>query len=162
MEEEQKKNNTEEESTLAALRELERLSDEEDDEIEISLKSVLGGDILRSRALRSQVLFMMFIVALTMMYTANRYSSQQDVLLIDSLRLQLQDAKYNVMTQSSELLNLTRQSNIEKRLKGTADSVLQTPVTPPYLIPTHEGQNATEVVDPSMLGEQEEEENPTV
>lgn len=109
-------------------------NEDEDDAGEFSLKSILGGDILQSRFILKQVLFIFYLVVLCLIYTANRYSSQQDAILIDSLRTHLQDVKYNVMTQSSELLNLTRQSNIEKLLQNTQDSLLHNPVTPPYLI----------------------------
>jgi len=66
--------------------------------------------------------------------------------------------KYNVMTQSSELMNFTRQSNIEKLLKQTNDSTLQNPTTPPYLIRT-DGQNPEPVI---QQPEAEEEGEPTV
>ncbi|MBQ0021866.1 MAG: hypothetical protein KBT29_01365 [Prevotellaceae bacterium] len=107
---------------------------DENDMGEISIKSILGGDFLMSKLVMKQVLFVMFCVALTIVYTGNRYDSQQDAILIDSLRSHLQDVKYNVLTQSSELMNLTRQSSVEKVLKGTKDSILQNPITPPYLI----------------------------
>lgn len=107
---------------------------DEDDMGEISIKSILGGDFLMSKLVMKQVLFVMFCVVLMIVYTGNRYSSQQDAILIDSLRSHLQDVKYNVLTQSSELMNLTRQSSVEKALRYTKDSVLHNPITPPYLI----------------------------
>jgi hypothetical protein len=75
-----------------------------------------------------------------LIYTGNRYDSQQDIILIDSLRNRLQEVKYNVLTQSSELMNLTRQSNVEKRLRDTPDSLLRNSITPPFLIKTHDHQ----------------------
>jgi len=117
-----------------AIEALKKFTDEEDDMGELSLRSVLGGDILQSRFIRKQVIFIMFCVLLTLFYTGNRYSSQQDAITIDSLRTELQKVKYNVLTQSSELMNISRQSNVERRLKQTKDSVLETPITPPYLI----------------------------
>lgn len=130
---------------------------DEDDMGEISLKSILGGDILGSKFVLKQIVFVMFCVTLTLLYTANRYSSQQDAILIDSLRTKLQDVKYNVMTQSSELMNFTRQSNIEKLLHQTNDSTLHNPTTPPYLIKI-DGQDT----EPLIIEEEEEEEEPTV
>ncbi len=117
-----------------AIEALKKFTDEEDDMGELSLRAVLGGDILQSRFIRKQVIFIMFCVLLTLLYTGNRYSSQQDAITIDSLRTELQKVKYNVLTQSSELMNISRQSNVERRLKQTKDSVLETPITPPYLI----------------------------
>ncbi len=108
--------------------------DDEDDMGEFSLRAILGGDILQSRFILNQVMFIIFCVAMALAYTGNRYSSQQDSIIIDSLRNRLQEVKYNVMTQSSELLNISRQSNVERRLRQSKDSVLETPLVPPFLI----------------------------
>ena len=121
---------TGEEAVVEAIRKY----TDEDDRGEISLKSILGGDILGSKFFLKQVIFVMFCVILMLLYTGNRYASQQDAILIDSLRTDLLNVKYNVMTQSSELMNLTRQSNVEKMLKNTKDSILQNPMTHPFLI----------------------------
>lgn len=119
-----------------AIEALKKYTDEDDDDDmgEISLRAILGGDILQSRFIMKQVLFIMFCVLLMLLYTGNRYSSQQDAITIDSLRTRLLEVKYNVMTQSSVLMNKMRQSNVERELRHTKDSVLQTSITPPYLI----------------------------
>ena len=113
---------------------IKRYVEDEEDEDEfggISLKSILGGDILQSKFFVRQVIFVLFVVALMLAYTANRYNSQQEIITIDSLKLKLQEERYNVLTQSSELLNLSRQSNIEVKLKENGDSALVNPTTPP-------------------------------
>lgn len=111
------------------------ISDEDEDDLgEISFKSILGGDLLQSRFFRRQVMFIFFVAGLLLLYTGNRYSSQQDIITIDSLKVRLQQERYNVLTQSSELLNLSRQSNIEQQLRLFGDSALANPTTPPYEI----------------------------
>lgn len=123
---------TEEQEAIEAIR---KFTDEDADELgEISVKSILGGDFLMSKFMIKQIMFVMFCVVLMILYTGNRYDSQQDIILIDSLRGRLQEVKYNVLTQSSELMNLTRQSNVEKMLKGTPDSLLHNSITPPFLV----------------------------
>ena len=123
---------TEEREAIEAIR---KFTNEDDDDIgEISVKSILGGDFLMSKFMIKQIVFVMFCVLLMILYTGNRYDSQQDIILIDSLRGRLQEVKYNVLTQSSELMNLTRQSNVEQFLRGTPDSLLHNSITPPYLI----------------------------
>ena len=118
-----------------AIEAIRKFTDEDDDELgEISVKSILGGDFLMSKFMIKQIMFVMFCVLLMIIYTGNRYDSQQDAILIDSLRGRLQEVKYNVLTQSSELMNLTRQSNVEKRLKDTPDSLLHNSITPPFLV----------------------------
>lgn len=153
---------TEEQEAIEAIR---KFTDEDSDDLgDISVKSILGGDFLTSRFMIKQILFVMFCVVLMLLYTGNRYDSQQDAILIDSLRGRLQEVKYNVLTQSSELMNLTRQSNVEKMLKGTPDSLLHNPITPPYLVKS--GDERTEekeakmaevlVATPEPVGEEED------
>lgn len=130
----------EEAATTAEEQELDEVveryvSDEDEDDLgEISFKTVLGGDLLQSPFFRRQVMFIIFIAGLLLFYTGNRYSSQQDIITIDSLKVRLQQERYNVLTQSSELLNLSRQSNIEQQLRLFGDSALANPTTPPYEI----------------------------
>lgn len=127
---------TEEQEAREAIEAIRKFTDEDDDDEfgEISVKSILGGDFLMSRFIIRQIMFVMFCVVLMILYTGNRYDSQQDVILIDSLRGRLQEVKYNVLTQSSELMNLSRQSNVEKMLVGTPDSLLHNSIIPPFLI----------------------------
>lgn len=108
--------------------------DGDDGSVELSFRTLIGGDLLRSRFMLKQIFFVFYCVFLMILYTANRYSSQDEVNEIDKLRKDLQDIKYNVLTQSSELMNYTLQSNVEDALKHTPDSVLTSPDTAPYLI----------------------------
>ncbi|MCQ2095643.1 MAG: hypothetical protein MJY59_02740 [Bacteroidaceae bacterium] len=108
--------------------------DEADKSSDLTLRSVLGGDILQSRFMMRQIIFVMFLAVLIIVYTGNRYSSQQDAILIDEMQLELQTARYNVLTISSELTNLKRQSLIEKRMKDCGDSTLLKSTTQPFEI----------------------------
>ncbi len=140
---------SEEQEAIEAIR---KFTDEDGDESgEISVKSILGGDFLKSKFMIKQVAFVMFCVLLMLLYTGNRYDSQQDAILIDSLRNHLQDVKYNVLTQSSELMNLTRQSNVEKVLKGTKDSLLHNSITPPFLIKMGDKRQIVESKEPKEV-----------
>lgn len=133
---------TDEQEAIEAIK---KFTDEDSDEFgEISVKSILGGDFLMSKFMMKQIMFVMFCVLLMILYTGNRYDSQQDTILIDSLRGRLQEVKYNVLTQSSELMNLMRQSNVEKMLSETPDSMLRNSITPPFLIKTGTGGDAKE------------------
>ena len=117
--------------------------DEEEDEDslgEISLKSIIGGDILQSRFMLHQVVFFMFLVVLAIIYTGNRYASQQDTLLIDSLKVELQEERNKVLTIESDLLNASRQSEIIKLLKVNGDSLLLNPAKPSFIITEDDNQ----------------------
>ena len=52
----------------------------------ISLRSILGGEILVHSFLRRQVYLLILIVILTILYIDNRYSSQQELIEIDRLK----------------------------------------------------------------------------
>ncbi len=123
----------EQQRTLEALK---KYTDDEagDEKEEISLRSIFGGDILQSRFMMKQILWIVMVAAMMIVYTANRYSAQKDIIEIARLREELQEVKYKVLTQSSELMNLTRQSNVERFLKQINDTSLVNPTSPPYLV----------------------------
>ncbi len=129
----EKNDSLKEKEQVEALKTLEKYANEDEKE-DITFLSVIGGDILQSPFIMKHILWVVFVVALMILYTANRYSAQQDTLRIAELRVELQKVKYNVLTQSSELMNLTRQSNVEAYLKQSKDSTLLNPTSPPYVI----------------------------
>ena len=104
---------------------------QQQDSSHITLKSILGGDILAHDFLRRQANLLILIVILTILYIDNRYSSQQELIEIDKLKKELTDIKYDALTISSELTE--RQSHIEEYI-ATEGTPLQTATTPPYLI----------------------------
>lgn len=126
----------EQQKAIEAIKKFTEADEDEDEDSlgEITLKSIIGGDILQSRFMLHQVVFFMFLVVLAIIYTGNRYSSQQDALLIDSLKMELQEEHYRVLTIESDLLNASRQSEIVKRLKQNGDSLLLHSTTPPFII----------------------------
>ena len=99
----------------------------------ITLKSILGGDILGHSFLKRQANLLILIVLLTILYIDNRYSSQQELIEIDRLKKELTDIKYDALTISSELTERSRQSRIEEYISNK-ESDLQTSTNPPYLI----------------------------
>ncbi|RGN47053.1 MULTISPECIES: FtsL-like putative cell division protein [unclassified Bacteroides] len=99
----------------------------------MSLKSILGGDILANDFLKRQTKLLILIMILTIFYISNRYSCQQEMIEIDKLKKDLTDIKYDALTRSSELMEKSRQSRIEEYI-STQQSELQTATNPPYLI----------------------------
>lgn len=100
---------------------------------QITLKSILGGDILAHNFLKRQANLLILIVILTIIYINNRYESQREIIEIDHLKKELVDTKYDALTISSELTERSRQSRIEEYI-STEGTPLQTAATPPYLI----------------------------
>lgn len=99
----------------------------------MTLKSILGGDILTHEFFRRQFLLLVILVIFAIIYVANRYACQQQLIEIDRLKKELTDIKYNALTRSSELTEKSRQSKIEEYV-SQGESALQTSTNPPYLI----------------------------
>lgn len=121
------------EKAEAALRDLTDINSESVKR-SVSLRAILGGDILAGAWFRKQFWYMVTIVALAVFYVSNRYQSQKELIEIDHLQKQLQDVRYNELARSSELLERTRRSRVEEYLRATNDSTLQTATTSSYVL----------------------------
>lgn len=99
----------------------------------MSIKSILGGDILANDFFKRQTTLLMLLMVLTILYIDNRYSCQQELIEIDRLKKELTDIKYDALTRSSELMEKSRQSRIEEYI-STEESHLETSTNRPYLI----------------------------
>ena len=99
----------------------------------MSIRSILGGDILANDFFKRQTSLLILIMILTILYIDNRYTSQQELIEIDRLKKELTDIKYDALTRSSELMEKSRQSRIEEYI-STEESHLETATNRPYLI----------------------------
>lgn len=99
-----------------------------------TLRKILGGDILNTNAVRRQIGVLVLITFFILVYIANRYQVQQDLIRIDKLNSELQDAKYRALSSSSQLTEKSRESNVLEMLKANNDSTLKIPSQPPYKI----------------------------
>ena len=103
-----------------------------------TLTKILGGDILSTEAIRSQIWLILLIVAFTVVYVANRYSCQKKLIEINRLNKELQNAKYKALSISSELTEMSRESNVLSNLNNNNDSTLKISSQPPYIIKIEE------------------------
>ena len=76
----------------------------------------------------------MLITFFMIVYISNRYSCQQDLIEIDNLQKELQDAKYRALSSNSQLTEKSRESHVLELLKSNKDSVLKIANQPPYII----------------------------
>ena len=100
----------------------------------LTLRKILGGDILNAQLVRSQIWLVVLIVLVPIVYVALRYQCQQDMIAIDKLETELKDAKYKALSSSSALTERCRESHILEMLKNNADSLLHPAEQPPYII----------------------------
>ena len=101
---------------------------------QLNLRTILGGDLLTSEMVRSQIWLFVLIVAFSTVYVAFRYQCQQDMLTIDKMEQQLKDAKFRALRSSSELTEKCRESHVLEILKQNKDSLLHQADQPPYII----------------------------
>lgn len=109
--------------------------DEEEERVPLTLASILGGDILGGKWFRKQFWYMLMLTGMIVVYVANRYACQQEMIQTKVLSDTLLDRRYKALTRSSQLKERTRRSFIEQNL---ADSALQTAKTPSFNLPVEE------------------------
>ena len=99
-----------------------------------TLRKILGGDILNTSTIRHQIWLFLLIAFILLIYISNRYSCQQDLIEIDKLKRELQDARYKALSTSSRITEKSRESNVLNMLKDNKDSVLHIANQPPFII----------------------------
>ncbi len=100
----------------------------------LTLRKILGGDILSAQMVRSQVWLCLLIALFLTVYVAFRYQCQQDMIDIAQLESELTDAKYKALSSSSNLTERCRESQMLELLRANKDSTLHTSSKPPYII----------------------------
>ena len=100
----------------------------------LNLRTILGGDLLTTQMVRSQIWLFIMIVAFSLVYVAFRYQCQQDMITIDKLEDKLRDAKFKALSASSTLTAKSRESHVLELLKQNKDSLLHQADQPPYRI----------------------------
>ena len=134
------KKTAEQAAASEAREELKRLVEEQarEDERPLSadftLRKILGGEFLTAKILRQQIWLIMLIVAFTIVYISNRYSCDKQRIEIAKLTKELEEAKFKAMSSTSDLTEVSRESNVLQMLQQNKDSVLHIPSQPPYII----------------------------
>lgn len=105
-----------------------------------SLTKILGGDMWSARIIRKQIWLIVLIVAFTFIYISNRYHVQKDLIEIDKLQKELQDAKYKALSNNSQITEKSRESKVLELLRNNKDSVLHMATQPPYIINVPENE----------------------
>lgn len=108
--------------------------DERPQSSNFTLRKILGGDILTAQLLRNNIWLIVLIVCFIVVYITNRYKVQKDLLEIDKLNTELEDAKYRALSSSSNLTEKSRESHVLESLKNGPDSSLKQSDQPPYII----------------------------
>ncbi len=100
----------------------------------ITLRKIIGGEILIAEIVRKQIWVILLITLFLVIYIAQGYSYKKYILEINNLTEELKDAKYRALSVKSDLTEHTRESNIIELLKLHKDSLLQHSDIPRYII----------------------------
>lgn len=121
---------------VSALRKIKENVSEEDPRpsSSLTLRKILGGDILSAEMVRSQIWLIVMVVFFIIVYIAFRYQCQQDMITIDKLEEELTHVKYKALNASSTLTERSRESHVLDILKQNKDSLLHIADQPPYII----------------------------
>ena len=135
-EKKQEKTESKDEKLKETLQRLRETASEEDPKpsSQLTLRTILGGDLLTTDVVRSQIWLFVLIVAFAIVYVAFRYQCQQDMIAIDKLERDLMDAKFKALSSSSTLTEKCRESHVLDILKQNQDSLLHRADQPPYII----------------------------
>lgn len=98
-----------------------------------NVKSWFDGDMLLSPWLQRNLGLLLLVFALVIVYVSNRYAFQREQVQIQRLRSELNDAKYEALARSSELMEKSRESNIQRFIVEQG-SELQIPTKAPVVI----------------------------
>lgn len=111
------------------------LNSNSEDEIALKQwKSVIHQMSIDGQWFKRHIGLILLIVIGIIVYITCRYQAQQEIILEEQLKLELQDWKFRSLTRSSELTLRTRQSQIENALKNFNDSTLKVSTESPYTI----------------------------
>ena len=113
-----------------AVKAIEQLASEEDS-VDISLTTIIGGDILATRWFKRQLFFVFVLAILSVLYITNRYAYQQEKIERKKLTHELEDRRKRAIVAECNLIEFCRRKNIESSLK---DSTLRVSTEPCYYL----------------------------
>jgi len=98
-----------------------------------NIRDILNGNILTKKVFQKQYGLLIMISVLFFLYVDNRYSYETQLAREIELEKKIQDAKYESLTISAELMELSRQSNVLKMVKANGVELIETE-SPPLVI----------------------------
>lgn len=94
-------------------------------------QTVLAGTFLTRENFIRSIPFLFFLAFLGLLYIANTYYAEKTVRAIDRTKRDLKELRYEHITAKSELMYLSKQSEVIRRLEGTG---LKPSVSPPVKV----------------------------
>jgi hypothetical protein len=87
-------------------------NDETEKPKSFSFRKLMSGDILMSKFFRGQLFLFLLLCVIAIFYIDNRFACEQQIVKINRLKEQLTNARYEALTTSSVLMQISRQSQV--------------------------------------------------
>jgi len=106
---------------------------ENSEEKKTSFKDLIDGTILTRKSIVNQLPFILFMTFLAAIYIGNRYHAEKVVRDLTKLQEEVKDLRAESITTASELMFISKQSEVIKMVRG-ANLNLEESVKPPIKI----------------------------
>ncbi len=80
---------------------------------------ILGGSVLTRESVLQSLPYLLFLMVLGLFYIANTYYAEKTIIESDRLRTEIKELRYEFVTTRSALMQLSKQSEVAKRLEET-------------------------------------------
>lgn len=98
-----------------------------------TIRDILNGNILTKKYLQKQYGLFIMLAALTFLYVDNRFYCETQLAKEIDLKKKILDVKYESLTISAELMEISRESNVMNKVNETGINLVQS-TTPPVVI----------------------------
>jgi hypothetical protein len=95
-----------------------------------SFRDVLNGEIFTKNIFKRQYLLVIMLAVLAFLYVGNRYSCETQLAKEIELKKKIQDLKYESLTISAELMQISRQSSVMNMVNVNGLKLIQTSTSP--------------------------------
>lgn len=79
---------------------------------QFSFRKLMSGDILTTDFFRGQLFLFLLVCVIAIFYIDNRFACEQQIVKINRLKEQLTNVRYEALTTSSALMQISRQSEV--------------------------------------------------
>jgi len=102
-----------------------------DNKIGKAVHAAIDGSFFKNEKAVKLLPFALYLTLLTIIYIANSYYAEKSVMEIDRLKKELEELRFQEITTKSDLMHLSKQSEVAKTLeiKGIMESTI-----PPHKI----------------------------
>ena len=83
----------------------------------VSFKDVINGELVTQKILGKQFKYIIFLVALSFFYIRNHYKVENLQRELYSLNNQVKELRYEALTTSSELMSMSKPSEVLEKVK---------------------------------------------